>query len=223
MKYIFIIVSIISSLACNKSGGGSGGGGNTPAPSTTPYNTFSITTAADLPTCEGEIVGRLYYIESTSLFQVCKTTGWTNINVKGADGTNGTNGTSGLTVTSNKIISSDSTDYCNQYTGENCNFKGGQIITYSDGSFILTYYFRYFYSNNEVDSDDIQRTLFYPVGVTSATPQLYWSVGRAIGFRSVYIQYTVSPESVKIYYDTDNSGTVNTGDELLYTATLTSI
>ncbi len=49
-------------VGCN-SGGGSGGGG-TPN-STTPWNSHAVDTSSDLPTCTGDISGRLYYLEST--------------------------------------------------------------------------------------------------------------------------------------------------------------
>jgi hypothetical protein len=114
MKLILIILSIITTIACNQSGGGGSGDGAPSSPM--PWNTFSIATASDLPTCAGDIIGRLYYIEATSLFQVCKTTGWANINIKGADGTNG------ISVSSSKTISASNSDYCTQITGESCYF-----------------------------------------------------------------------------------------------------
>lgn len=120
--------NIVNGLAILCLAGCSGsGGGSTPATSNQyPWNSFSVTTANDLPTCAGDIVGRLYYIESTSLFQVCKSTGWTTINVKGQDGTNGsngTNGTNGLTISSIK--------YCKKTSGS-ITFDHN-IVTYSTG------------------------------------------------------------------------------------------
>ena len=39
------------------------------------WNVHFAATAADLPTCDEDTNGRLYYVESDNQFQVCKTTG----------------------------------------------------------------------------------------------------------------------------------------------------
>lgn len=77
---------LLAFLAACSNGGGSFGSPSQPTTTQYPYNTFAVTTDADLPTCSGDIVGRLYYIESTAGFKVCKTSGWTAISVKGNDG-----------------------------------------------------------------------------------------------------------------------------------------
>ena len=51
--------------------------------------------AADLPTCNEDTNGRLYYVESDNEFQVCKSTGWEIISIKGTDGVDGNNGDKG--------------------------------------------------------------------------------------------------------------------------------
>ena len=51
--------------------------------------------AADLPTCNEDTNGRLYYVESDNEFQVCKSTGWEIISIKGADGVDGNIGEKG--------------------------------------------------------------------------------------------------------------------------------
>jgi len=59
------------------------------------WNVHFVATASDLPVCNEVTNGRLYYIESTEEFQVCKTAGWEVIAIQGADGADGMNGTNG--------------------------------------------------------------------------------------------------------------------------------
>lgn len=90
MKTILTLALSLILCAC-----GGGGGGGSPAPITSPgsslWPSFSVSSASELPTCSGDIVGRLYYVEASSNFQACKSTGWTVINVTGPSGANGTN------------------------------------------------------------------------------------------------------------------------------------
>ena len=51
--------------------------------------------AADLPTCNEDTNGRLYYVEADDEFQVCKTAGWDVISIKGEDGAPGQDGNEG--------------------------------------------------------------------------------------------------------------------------------
>ena len=51
--------------------------------------------AADLPTCNEDTNGRLYYVEADDEFQVCKTGGWDVISIKGEDGAPGQDGNEG--------------------------------------------------------------------------------------------------------------------------------
>ena len=50
------------------------------------WNVHFAATAADLPTCDEDTNGRLYYVEADNQFQVCKTSGWEVIAIQGADG-----------------------------------------------------------------------------------------------------------------------------------------
>ena len=98
-KFVLGLLVIVNLMGCNNSGGGgSGSGASTNNQS---WNSYLVATESELPTCGGEIVGRLYYLESTNNFKVCKTTGWVAIDIKGdtgASGTNGSNGANGITV-----------------------------------------------------------------------------------------------------------------------------
>ena len=50
------------------------------------WNVHFAVTAADLPSCDEDTSGRLYYVEADNQFQVCKTSGWSVIDIQGADG-----------------------------------------------------------------------------------------------------------------------------------------
>ena len=71
-------------------------------PETTPslgdWDVYYVASSADLPNCNSDTLGRLYYVEADTGFQTCTSTGWSFIDLTGpagADGTNGANGTNG--------------------------------------------------------------------------------------------------------------------------------
>ena len=59
------------------------------------WNVHFAATAADLPTCDEDTNGRLYYVEADGQFQVCKTSGWSVIDIQGAAGADGQDGAAG--------------------------------------------------------------------------------------------------------------------------------
>ena len=59
------------------------------------WNVHFAATAADLPNCDEDTNGRLYYVEADNQFQVCKTSGWSVIDIQGADGADGQDGMNG--------------------------------------------------------------------------------------------------------------------------------
>ena len=59
------------------------------------WNVHFAATAADLPTCDEDTKGRLYDVAADNQFQVCKTSGWSVIDIQGADGADGMNGADG--------------------------------------------------------------------------------------------------------------------------------
>ena len=64
------------------------------------WNVHFAATSADLPTCDDDTNGRLYYVEADNQFQVCKTSGWNVIAIQGADGAPGADGADGQDGTS---------------------------------------------------------------------------------------------------------------------------
>ena len=59
------------------------------------WNVHFAATVADLPDCDEDTNGRLYYVEDNNQFLVCKTTGWNVIVIQGADGADGATGVDG--------------------------------------------------------------------------------------------------------------------------------
>ena len=59
------------------------------------WNVHFAATAADLPVCNEDTNGRLYYVEADNQFQVCKTSGWSVIDIQGTDGVDGQDGAPG--------------------------------------------------------------------------------------------------------------------------------
>ena len=77
------------------------------------WNVHFAATAADLPACDADTNGRLYYVEADNQFQVCKTSGWSVIDIQGADGADGAAGADGEDGTSILITTSSSTSCAN--------------------------------------------------------------------------------------------------------------
>ena len=61
----------------------------------TDWSVYLAPTAADLPACDEDTNGRLYYVEADNQFQVCKTSGWSIIDIQGVDGADGADGSQG--------------------------------------------------------------------------------------------------------------------------------
>lgn len=51
---------------------------------------------SDLPDCNAELQGQIYFIPSNGAFQVCSAMGWAVVDLTGLDGVNGTDGIDGL-------------------------------------------------------------------------------------------------------------------------------
>lgn len=208
--YLLMLTGLLAS--CSGSSGGSGGDTSGPAttnPST--WTSYSVDTQASLPTCVGDIIGRLYYVEDSSSFQACKSTGWTVVSA-------------GRGITSIKSISPSPTDFCTQYTGEVCLFRSGQMVTYSDGSVGISVTFSFLYNNaGELDSDEYTDSFVIPPTYTSIEKGLYPYVARGSGYRGVYTTWSRATGVIRYYSDTNNDGTIAGADELLFTPTLTQI
>ena len=78
--------------------GGDDGDSNDETPSETldDWQVHFAASSSDLPECNDDTNGRLYYIEADVEFQVCKTSGWEVIDISGTDGVDGSSSTSTL-------------------------------------------------------------------------------------------------------------------------------
>ena len=59
------------------------------------WDVYYVESGDDLPNCNSDTLGRLYYVASTTTFEVCLTSGWSFIDIKGADGEQGPPGEQG--------------------------------------------------------------------------------------------------------------------------------
>ena len=83
------------SLAGCFGGGDDDGSGEEPAETLDEWMVYSVDSGDDLPNCNSDTLGRLYYVADVDTFEVCLTTGWSFINIKGADGAQGPAGETG--------------------------------------------------------------------------------------------------------------------------------
>ena len=90
------------------------------------WNVHFAATAADLPTCDEDTNGRLYYVEADNQFQVCKTSGWSVIDIQGSDGQVGVDGQNGIDG-KNALIRVTSSITC---SSGGYSFEIGQDINY---------------------------------------------------------------------------------------------
>jgi hypothetical protein len=92
------------------------------------WPTYSVITAGDLPVCDSSTLGRLYYVEDQTEFQVCKSTGWEVISLGGG----------ALTLNEEPVIDVRATLADDDY------------ILY-DGDFTYTLYFGFAWNATDVD------------------------------------------------------------------------
>ena len=59
------------------------------------WNVFQVQSSSDLPPCDSETDGRLYYVSSESGFQACSTGSWQSIDLTGPAGADGEAGPAG--------------------------------------------------------------------------------------------------------------------------------
>ena len=78
--------------------GGDDGDSNDETPNETldDWQVHFAASSSDLPECNDDTNGRLYYVEADGEFQVCSTSGWEVIEISGADGVTGNDGMVGM-------------------------------------------------------------------------------------------------------------------------------
>ena len=102
------------------------------------WDVYLVSETVDLPTCDQQTLGRLYYVEMISEFRVCKSTGWVVIDIHGENGENGTNGLDSIL------------DISEENPGENCEFGGLRISSGRDSN-----------SDSSLSPTEITETVYY--------------------------------------------------------------
>ena len=54
-----------------------------------------VVAGSDLPECNGDLQGQIYFVSGDGVFEVCSTIGWSVVDLTGPAGNDGTNGTDG--------------------------------------------------------------------------------------------------------------------------------
>jgi hypothetical protein len=128
----------------------------------------------------------------------------------------------GVTVTSNKLVSASSTDFCTEYAGEECYFRGGQRVVFGDGSVLLTggWLFAYTSGGGDTDSNEHSISAFLPSGLTASQQTLSQFVARGASYKAAFLVYDRASDGIGVVHDANGNGTADAGDTLLFTATL---
>jgi hypothetical protein len=136
-------------------------------------------------------------------------------------GEKGEKGEPGLGVTSNKYISGSATTLCTQFTGEECRFLGGQLVTFGDGTVYLSAEFtRTYVATGDTDMESNSNSVIIPPGSDMVVVHLSEQVSRGSGPRNAWLAYVKSLNQVYVLYDTDGDGRAETSDTVILTPTL---
>ena len=92
---LFALMMATLSLAGCFGGDDDGGSDEESAETLDDWMVYSVDSGDDLPNCNSDTLGRLYYVANVDTFEVCLTSGWSFIEIKGADGAQGPQGEAG--------------------------------------------------------------------------------------------------------------------------------
>jgi hypothetical protein len=166
-------------------------------------NTFYVNSASELPECSSSRVNQLWYIADSQTFRSCSSGGWIDVSI-------------GRSIVSNQIMSADPTDFCTAYAAESCVFRGGQIVTFSDGSVMLMGGFEFFSFDGVSDSNSDMNsvTFIVPKTVDYAYLLLNPTVARTgtSGYRSLYLVWSREDEEAILVFDINNNQIVDSAD-----------
>ena len=101
---LFALMMMTVSLAGCLGGDDGDSNDETPTETLDDWQVHFAASSSDLPECNDDTNGRLYYVEADGEFQVCTTSGWEVIEISGADGADG----SGSVSTLIRVLSSTS-------------------------------------------------------------------------------------------------------------------
>lgn len=167
MRGIFLFVLVGYLTACSGGGGGGGfdgGSGNNPPTTDGGWTTHYVETMSALPTCSGNIIGRLYYVEDQANFQVCKSTGWAVINV-------------GNSVVSTTRCSKDNGGYTFQYLITDFT-NGDKFVSCSVWGNLIASSNSIYWKGNLAGAVNEFCTAYYDIDTASAG---FWSFSKTSG------------------------------------------
>ena len=92
---LFALMMATLSLAGCLGGDDSDDSDEDPVETLDDWTVYMVDSGDDLPNCNSDTLGRLYYVDNIETFEVCLTSGWSFIDIKGADGAQGPAGEQG--------------------------------------------------------------------------------------------------------------------------------
>ena len=92
---LFALMMMTVSLAGCIGGDDGDSNDETPTETLDDWQVHFAASSSDLPECNDDTNGRLYYVEADEGFQVCSTSGWEIIEISGANGSIGLTGDQG--------------------------------------------------------------------------------------------------------------------------------
>ena len=92
---LFALMMMTVSLAGCFGGDDGDSNDETPTETLDDWQVHFAASSSDLPECNDDTNGRLYYVEADEGFQVCTTSGWEVIEISGANGSIGLTGDQG--------------------------------------------------------------------------------------------------------------------------------
>lgn len=89
-----LIIATISLAGCF--GDDDGGSDDESTETLDDWKVYMVDSSDDLPNCNSDSLGMLYYVADVEAFEVCLSTGWSFIEINGVDGAQGPTGEQGL-------------------------------------------------------------------------------------------------------------------------------
>ncbi|MBV18246.1 MAG: hypothetical protein CMA56_00045 [Euryarchaeota archaeon] len=93
--FLVLLISTMPLAGCIGDDDANDSASETPAEELIDWQVHFAQSASDLPTCDENTAGRLYFVEADSNFQVCKSSGWVIIDITGPPGRDGIDGQDG--------------------------------------------------------------------------------------------------------------------------------
>ena len=98
------------------------------------WDVYYVASGTDLPNCNSDIIGRLYFVDAETEFQTCTSNGWTTIDLTGLAGPDGADGQDGADGADGQ----DGADGADGQDGADGNTFDVSWLDYSDGQLYAT-------------------------------------------------------------------------------------